>query len=1171
MGDADDGATAAGGGGAGSDATGDSPDHVDLVARRLDVLETLTGEPTAKRDLIAAVSDSRSTVDRAVRALADAGLVERVADGYRTTLAGRIAVDRYRRHLADQRAVARARDALAALPPDADPPTPLVTTATVHDDGDPVRRFQVLADRLAGADSYRLALPALGDSRHLRLCRARARRDGLDAEPLLDPAVVDRIRAEFPGLATGLADATTVSPRRVETPPFGLALATTGDRTWAALLVYDAGDLHAVLASESEAAVTAVADRLDALAATAASVETTRAALRPDDPREPLLDTPDTAGLRRVDRSHFARRTPNDPASAWRVGFDLADVYYGYALDRLVAADADPEGWAEAGALPGDGDGDGDGRGHTPVAADAVLVDRLRSGADQVVLGPPGTGKSTLCRAVACRWVEREAGVVLHRSGDDPGLGPLELGPAIDAVVADDGHTLVVVEDAATPATLERALELRRRCRDRDTRVAVLLEARESDWAEARTALPARLRETCRTDLGTVRPPAVDRRTCERAIAAFEAATGRSVSLSPAELLSAVETDTGAGAMYLLGHRLATHTDPDPWGDRPPSGLEDDVRDALDALDDATEGSITLSVGVLAAVLTAAERPVTDGLLHALAEHATDATDGPDPETHRRVAAARSALLGRLLFEPGESGSYRTHHPEWALQFLEHALARHERRTVAAFERGLAAVGALAADPARRERVREWLGRETPVVDRLGTDGAVDDLLTDVFDLAVRRPALAPLLGTADGDRSLPAAAAANTRLERLGALAVARYGLGEYDAAVDAAEELLDRAEAAPVTAVERTRALVRGHHQIAKVEGDRGAHDRAREHLAAGLAAVEHHRERTADGETDAEDGAAERAVDGTLVRDEVKLRNTLAWLAMEAGEFETAENQLATAREVGATLGPTPARSATLYYLGHLADRRGDPATAEEFLQESLAIDRECPSMQPTDEAATLNGLGRVATARGETERAAEYFRRSLAIETESGTERGRMASLLGLGRSLVAAGEYDAAVEALDEARSVADDLGIAVGRARALRDLGRVARERGAYETAADRLDRARQVALTAEEERAVAFADRELGHLARARGEARRARDRYERSQRRLRADGADRPALDVLSELVDLAADQGDHAAATDYCETAVEVATELGLDQRRETLAERRRELAGAADADD
>lgn len=72
-------------------------DVIEVLLRRHAVVERLSVQPTAKRDLVDGLDVSRSTVDRAIRETESVGLVERRDGGVSLTLCGRLAVAEFER------------------------------------------------------------------------------------------------------------------------------------------------------------------------------------------------------------------------------------------------------------------------------------------------------------------------------------------------------------------------------------------------------------------------------------------------------------------------------------------------------------------------------------------------------------------------------------------------------------------------------------------------------------------------------------------------------------------------------------------------------------------------------------------------------------------------------------------------------------------------------------------------------------------------------------------------------------------------------------------------------------------------------------------------------------------------------------------------------------------
>lgn len=1073
-----------------------------LVAKRVAYLDALADAPLHKPALVEAVGDSRSTVDRAVRRLLDAGLVERTDAGFRTTFAGLLAADRYREYVADGTTVLEAADFLASLPRDCDLPVAALRSGEVREYAE---RAEAVADLLAplrSATRYVAYLPALDDSRHLRLVHARVREAGMAADLLCTPAVLSRLETEFPRLAADLAAADNTTIRRVpEDRGYTLALAA-GERDRLTLHPTGATDLLAAdpgpavewaratladlrgAATDVTADLTALADGLDT---TPLGSHERRGAVDPAD-----------LGFDRIDAGVLTARAPTDPATAWRVGFTVADADRGYPFARRARDPGDPLDATEGGdPLPG------------------VLLDALGAGGNRVLLGPPGTGRRTLCRQVAARWVRADNGPVFHRAA--PADAPFDrVGPLVAALSNVDGHALVVVEDAGDEGTATRLAALLDRTRD-DASVSVLAAAPADAWPPATTDPAAA--DRLRTALDTVELGPLSLVECRDAVAAFAAATGRDVPVSGDDLFERVREGDGPGDCHLLGYLLAAYTAGEPWSDAAaePTGLDADARAALAlvAPDGPDDDTLPLAVGLLAATLAAARLPVTPDALHAVA--AAEHTGEP----HRRTDAAIDALSGVLLF-PGADGALRTQHPQWAVHFLDAALDDDERTAVAAFERALSALFAVADDPDRRERVASWLGRDAAGLDRVARD--TDGVVTAVFDLLTRHASLAPLFGTsARSGVVLPEAASDTARLEVRGARVQGWYTAGNPANATTEAEELLAAVASADVDAATAAHAVVRARKRLADVADDRGDADAARDHLNAALDAAR-------DGDR----------------RSEVTVLNTLAMVELHADDYDAAARHLRAADERGADLGPTPERSATVYYLGRLHRKRGEYAAAEKRLRESLDIDRQQRPRNRIEEAATLNGLGTVATDRGDFDAAESYYRRALELHREANNCRGVAVALVNLGDLAVERDDPDAAEDRFREAIDAAEPLDEVTVHGAALGGLGSVALARGDFDDA-ERYQRER-LAHT-ESDRGRATVAHRLGEIAAARGDEATAREQYTEAFEQFEALGAADRAVDAALALAETCSEP---ARAREWSDRAATLAADAGLDER-------------------
>lgn len=1096
-------------------------EHVDLVAKRVEFLEALDDAPRHKPALVDELGHSRSTVDRAVRRLEAAGYLARTDEGFHTTLAGRLAAAAHRSFLDGAAAVLDGVGVLGALPPDCDLPRTVVRESRMETFDTPARAFEATVEPLRTADRYGAYLPRLRDSRQLRLCHARVRA-GMAAELLVAPPVLERLETEFPRLAADLAVADGVTVYRVDdSRAYALAL-SHGTESPVTVAPAD-DDATGVLTATTPPAVewaeatladlrSAATDVTDAVAALADHLDETLLGRQERRGATELADV----GVERLDATTVSGRTPNEPATGWRVGFDLVDAYYGHPFERHH-----PPGRESATDPPG-------AAGKTDDAPRAVdhLVDRLAAGANTVVVGPPGTGKSTLCRQVACRWVGRDHGPVFYRATpaevafDRPDL----LTEALDDC---DGHALVVVEDGDDETTATRLAAVLERARD-DPDVSVLVESRASAWPPA----PAdpRAADLLRSTVEEYRLGAVTHTECRDAVAAFEAATGRDVPIDGDELFETVDDGDGPGDCSLVGYLLAATTTPSPWSDATaePTGLDADARAgyALVAPDDPDD-TLALEVGLLAAVLAAARQPVTTEVLHTVAvAHYGAVPDGDDhASAHRRVEAVVDDLRGVLLFDHPDGDGLRTQHPYWAVRFLDAALADRERTAVDAFERALSALFETAVDPAVRDHVETWLGRTLDDVDRIET-------VAELFGVVRRYTSLVPLFGTTEfSGIELPDGCAPETRLEARAARLFGWYKYGDLDRAVSEAERLLEAVESADVDAETATRFTVQARRRLADVADDRGDPATARDHLEAGL----------------------ETALAAGDRRCETWLLASLGMVELHADDYEAAERALREAERVGEPLGPCPELSATVYYLGRLHRKRGKYAAAEARFCESLEIDRECEP-PPSDEAATLNALGTVAVDRGAYARAERYYRRALERQRAATNTRGVATALVNLGDLAVETDDHDTAVACFEEAMRLATDAEVAVVHGAAVGGLGRIAAARGELD-AAEEYHRERMAIDDSPRTRAIST--RHLGDVAAARGDHETTRDRYEAAFETLIEVDAPTRAADTALRAVETFAEEDATADARAWLARVEELVDVADLDDYREETA--------------
>jgi len=102
------------------------------VGKRADVLASVRDEPARKPALTERLDVSRSTVDRAVDSLVDAGLIARADGRYHITTHGKLVLDTHQEYVASTDALADAAPILRALPRTTTVPRSLVEDGVIR-------------------------------------------------------------------------------------------------------------------------------------------------------------------------------------------------------------------------------------------------------------------------------------------------------------------------------------------------------------------------------------------------------------------------------------------------------------------------------------------------------------------------------------------------------------------------------------------------------------------------------------------------------------------------------------------------------------------------------------------------------------------------------------------------------------------------------------------------------------------------------------------------------------------------------------------------------------------------------------------------------------------------------------------------------------------------------
>lgn len=238
--------------------SGDSAEIPSVLAKRRDVLAALCDGPVRKRRLVDDLGVPRTTLDRGVRELVDAGLAERVDGGVRATAVGERALferDRYRARLDG---LTRGEPLFEALPDDTELDARFLAGASVSrpDPSLPDGVVERLFESVRTADEvYGVAPAAL--SGHIDTFDAEATAGGAVPEMVVTPAVLDHLVEHRPErFAADLREGTVEFFRAPVPVEFGVWIAAHDDgEDEAGIVVYTDTGVGGVAVNDDPRAV----------------------------------------------------------------------------------------------------------------------------------------------------------------------------------------------------------------------------------------------------------------------------------------------------------------------------------------------------------------------------------------------------------------------------------------------------------------------------------------------------------------------------------------------------------------------------------------------------------------------------------------------------------------------------------------------------------------------------------------------------------------------------------------------------------------------------------------------------------------------------------------------------------------------------------------------------
>lgn len=246
------------------------------IVRRSDYLETLRDGPLTKAALETELGDSRSTVNRAMAELVDAGLVEDVRGECRLTLAGRLAARAVGRFQRQSTGVRSATAVLDGLDPEVDIDLEMVTGATVRPahGSRPYRAFHAFERLVEDALAIRGSARTFANPRARELFDEAILDRGVPVEFFVDESLFAEIREEFADAfrrwSTTDAFRGFVTP---DCPQFTTLVSALPGGPHAGVALYSGGgEFHGVLVNDRRPAVEWAEDLLDDVAADATPI-----------------------------------------------------------------------------------------------------------------------------------------------------------------------------------------------------------------------------------------------------------------------------------------------------------------------------------------------------------------------------------------------------------------------------------------------------------------------------------------------------------------------------------------------------------------------------------------------------------------------------------------------------------------------------------------------------------------------------------------------------------------------------------------------------------------------------------------------------------------------------------------------------------------------------------
>jgi len=229
---------------------------VELLTGQVDLLRVLRDGPKAKGTLVEVLPVSRSTVDRAVRELEGAGLIERDGGTAGLTVSGRLLLEEYEEFRAGVAGLQRAATTIEPVPPNTDIGLEVFRGATIvgAEPHAPYEPVQALKRFLRGAERiYGVASAVLPD--YVDLYSRQIIEEGTEVELVVSAPVLETLVGEYSGPLEDSLETGRLTIYEVEAdPPFSTILAFH-DEPEVGLVVYGDSGTTGFVRNDSPEAV----------------------------------------------------------------------------------------------------------------------------------------------------------------------------------------------------------------------------------------------------------------------------------------------------------------------------------------------------------------------------------------------------------------------------------------------------------------------------------------------------------------------------------------------------------------------------------------------------------------------------------------------------------------------------------------------------------------------------------------------------------------------------------------------------------------------------------------------------------------------------------------------------------------------------------------------------